>query len=133
MIVVDASALVLGLTDTGERGGRVRRLLAGEYRDEQWAGPEHLLVETVQAIRGLVLQSLISEGDARRSWTALTALRLSVFRGPAVLERIWQLRHSVSAYDAAYVAVAESLTAPLLTADRRLATASGPRCTFVVV
>lgn len=50
-----------------------------------------------------------------------------------VLERIWQLRHNLSAYDAAYVAVAESLDAPLLTADQRLASTSGPRCRFVVV
>lgn len=133
MIVLDASALVLSLTDLGDRGDRVRQLLAGEYRDEQWAAPEHLSVEAAQAIRGLVLRSQLSERDARRSWAALAGISLSVLRGPAVLERIWQLRHNLSAYDAANVAVAESLHAPLLTADRRLASASGPRCSFVVV
>lgn len=133
MIVIDASALVLSLTDAGERGDRVRHLLAGEYRDDQWAGSEHLSVEAAQAIRGLVLRSRLSEADARQSWTALAGIRLSVFRGPVVLERIWQLRHNLSAYDAAYIAVAENLNAPLLTADRRLASASGPRCSFVVI
>lgn len=133
MIVIDASALVLGLTDTGGRGDRVRQVLAGEYRDEKWAGPEHLMIEAAQAIRGLVLRSRLSDVDARESLTALTGIRLSVFGGPVVLERIWQLRHNLSAYDAAYVAVAESLDAPLLTADQRLASASGPRCRFVVV
>lgn len=133
MIVLDASALVLSLTDAGERGGHVRDLLGGRYGDDHWAGPEHLAVEAAQAIRGLLLRSLLSERDARQSWTALAGIRVSVLRGPAVLERIWQLRHNVSAYDAAYVAVAESLSAPLLTADRRLASATGPRCTFVVI
>lgn len=77
MIVIDASALVLALTDTGGRGDRVRRVLAGEYRDEKWAGPEHLLIEAAQAIRGLVLGSRLSDVDARESWTALTGIRLS--------------------------------------------------------
>lgn len=133
MIVIDASALVLSLTDTGGRGDHVRQLLSGEYRHDQWAGPEHLSVEAAQAIRGLMLRARLSDDDARQSWTALAGIRLSVFRGPVVLERIWQLRHSLSAYDAAYVAVAESLNAPLLTADRRLASATGPQCSFVVV
>lgn len=133
MIVLDASALVLSLTDSAGRGDVIRRLLSEEYRDEQWVGPEHLTVEAAQAIRGLMLRSQLSETDARVSWSALAGIRISVLRGPAVLERIWQLRHNVSAYDAAYVAVAESLDAPLVTADRRLAAASGPRCSFVVV
>lgn len=42
-----------------------------------------------------------------------------------VLERIWALRHNISAYDAAYVALAEALDAPLLTCDARLAAAPG--------
>ena len=50
-----------------------------------------------------------------------------------LLGRIWELRDNVSAYDATYVAVAEALEAPLVTADGRLARAPGPRCTVVVV
>jgi len=80
-----------------------------------------------------MLRSQLSETEARVSWSALPGIRLSVFRGSAVLERICQLPHHVSAYNAASVAVAESLDAPLVTADRRLAAASGPRCSFVVV
>lgn len=133
MNVIEAPALVLSLTDNGERGHRVRQLLLRVYREDRWAGPEHLNIEAAQAIRGLVLRSQLSEGDARQSWTALTGIRISVFRGPVVLERTWELRHTVSAYDAAYVAVAESLSAPLLTADRRLASAGHAQCSFVVV
>lgn len=51
--------------------------------------------------------------------------------GP-VAPRVWELRHNLSAYDAWYVAVAERLEAPLVTLDRRLASASGPRCRFIV-
>ena len=50
-----------------------------------------------------------------------------------LLSRIWELRDNVSAYDATYVAVAEALEAPLVTADGRLARAPGPRCTVTVV
>ncbi|HEY9556908.1 MAG TPA: type II toxin-antitoxin system VapC family toxin [Acidimicrobiales bacterium] len=50
-----------------------------------------------------------------------------------LLGRVWDLRHNLTAYDATYVAVAEALDAPLVTADGRLAGAAGPTCTVVVV
>lgn len=50
-----------------------------------------------------------------------------------LLQRMWQLRGNVTAYDAAYVALAERLDAPLVTSDGKLATASGPRCTFDLI
>ena len=49
---------------------------------------------------------------------------------PPLLERIWELRHNTTAYDAAYVALAERLDAVLVTCDTKLANASGPRCSF---
>jgi len=61
--------------------------------------------------------------------------RLGISRVPVhgMLARMWELRENVSGYDAGYVAVAEALDTPLLTADARLAAASGPRCPMVVV
>jgi predicted nucleic acid-binding protein len=58
----------------------------------------------------------------------LRALPIERVPHTALLERAWALRHNLTPYDAAYVALAEALGAPLLTADRRLARASGPRC-----
>lgn len=52
---------------------------------------------------------------------------------PGLIDRIWDLRANLSAYDATYVALAEALACPLLTADRRLAAAPGPVCTIQVV
>ena len=61
--------------------------------------------------------------------------QLGLRRFPVVgmLDRMWKLRHNVTAYDATYVALAEELDCPLLTADPRSANASGPRCTFTIV
>ena len=50
-----------------------------------------------------------------------------------LLGRIWELRDNLTAYDATYVALAEAIEAPLVTMDRRLARAPGPRCTVTVV
>ena len=50
-----------------------------------------------------------------------------------LVPRVWELRDNLSAYDAAYVALAEALDAPLLTADARLTRATGPRCRFELV
>ena len=58
---------------------------------------------------------------------------LETISGRPLLRRMWELRAGVSAYDAAYVAAAEALGCPLVTADRRLAVATGPRCSFVVI
>lgn len=51
----------------------------------------------------------------------------------ALLQRMWELRENVTAYDAAYVALAERLEAPLITSDSRLVAANGPRCTFDLI
>jgi predicted nucleic acid-binding protein len=57
---------------------------------------------------------------------------VELFPFAPLADRVWALHPTVTAYDAAFVAVAEALDAPLVTLDRRLARASGPRCAFVV-
>jgi predicted nucleic acid-binding protein len=94
----------------------------------------HLVdVEVAQALRRRVhsggLAPLIA-ADYLSRWSVLGVERVGV---TAHLDRVWELRDNVTAHDAAYVVVAESLGCPLLTADRRLANASGVRCTITVV
>ena len=125
MIVVDASAAVLALLDDGD----ARRRLA----TDRLATPHLVDAEVLHTVGRQVQRGVIEAADAARA--VRTWQRLGVQRFPTVgmLDRVWELRHNVTAYDATYVALAEELDCPLLTADARLANAAGPRCTFTVV
>lgn len=125
MIVVDASAAVLGLLNDGDS----RRYLA----EEPFACPHLVDAEIVHALRARVRCGDVDAADAERAlrvWTRLGLRRLPVV---GLLERVWELRENLSAYDATYVAVAETLDVPLLTADARLARAPGATCPITVV
>jgi predicted nucleic acid-binding protein len=125
MIVVDASAAISGLL----RAGPARSRLATDALH----APHLLDTEIADAIRKLVLRQGLTE---RAAGGALVAWKqLGVRRYPTVgfIDRVWELRHNVSAYHAAYVALAEALGCNLVTADQRLATASGPSCTIEIV
>lgn len=125
MIVVDASAAVLGLLNDGD----ARAYLAGE----PFACPHLADSEVVHALRTQAHRGAVEAADAERA--IVTWARLGMRRMPIVgmLERIWELRENLSACHAAYVAVAEALDAPLVTADARLARAPGPTCPVTVV
>ena len=125
MIVVDASAAVSALLKDGD----ARQMLS----ENRLAAPHLVDVEVIQTLRKLLFRGSMALEDAERAvhrWT-----RLGVERFPLVglVARIWALRDNVSAYDAAYVALAEALDCPLLTADARLASAPGPDCPITVV
>ena len=122
MIVVDASALALALLDDGPLGDSARTALTN---DTDWAAPAHLITEVMSVIRGHVLGSKLSLDRADDAITTLAALTISLSDCQTLLPRIWQLRHNLTSYDAAYVALAESLEAPLTTADTRLTAAAG--------
>lgn len=125
MIVVDASAAVLGLLNDGD----ARAVL----RDEAIVCPHLVDAEVLHALRSQVRRGEIEGADAARAvgtWARLGMERVGV---AGLLGRIWELRHDLSAYDATYVAVAEALDVPLLTADGRIARAPGPRCTVTVI
>ena len=125
MIVVDASAAVLGLLQEGDA-----RVYLG---DEPCACPHLADAEIVHALRARVRREEVDVSVAERAIE--TWGRLGLYRVPAVgmLARIWELRENLSAYDATYVAVAEALDVPLVTADARLARALGPTCPITVV
>ncbi|HET9243674.1 MAG TPA: type II toxin-antitoxin system VapC family toxin [Gaiella sp.] len=125
MIVVDASAAVLGLLNDGD----ARAYLA----DEPFACPHLADSEIIHALRRQAQRGAVDAVDAERA--VATWARLGMRRIPVVglLERIWELRDNLSAYDATYVAAAEALDTPLLTADARLARAPGVTCAVTVV
>ncbi|PZS39177.1 MAG: VapC toxin family PIN domain ribonuclease [Pseudonocardiales bacterium] len=125
MIVIDASAALSAL------------LNAGAARDalgsEQLHAPHLIDPEVASGLRRRVAAQKLG-GDA--GWTALDTWRhLGVLRYPmfALLDRVWELRDNLSAYDASYVALAELLGCSLLTADARLSRAPGTRCLITVV
>lgn len=125
MIVIDASAAVLGLLNDGDARATLR--------DASVVCPHLADSEVAHTLRAQVLRGAVSSADASRgidAWERLGIERVGV-RG--LLGRIWELRDNVSAYDATYVAVAEALEAPLVTADARLARAPGPRCAVTVL
>jgi len=130
LIVVDASVLVNAIADGGADGRRARAELraAGDV-----AAPDLIDVETAAALRRRWLAGTLS---ARRFASAIEDLdALAIDRYPALplMRRAYELRANVTAYDAAYVALAEALGCELLTADRRLANAPGTRCAVRVL
>ena len=118
MIVLDASAAIDWLLQT-PAGQRIEgRIYAG--KDTLYA-PHLLDLEVTQVLRRLVRQGAVSARRADEALRDLLDLRINRYAHFVLLPRIWQLRHNFSAYDAAYIVLAEKLGAPLLTRDRRLA------------
>ena len=129
MLVVDASVLATALADDAADGDTAR----GRLRGQDLAAPELIDLEVVSVLRR---QLSVGKLDTRRARLALDdLLELPVQRVPhrALLRRCWELRDNLSVYDAAYVALAETLEAPLVTADARLAKAPGVTCTVEVL
>jgi predicted nucleic acid-binding protein len=125
MIVVDASVAVLGLLNDG--AGRV------SLATEHVAVPHLIDAELSHALRTRVRREEIAEDHARLALDRWTHLGLRRFPAVGLLGRIWELRENVTAYDATYVALAEALGCPLVTADGRLGRAPGPRCAITVL
>ncbi|MGC1449133.1 MAG: type II toxin-antitoxin system VapC family toxin [Candidatus Sulfotelmatobacter sp.] len=122
MIVLDASAAVDWLLQT-PAGQRIENRIYS--RNETLHTPHLLDLEVVQVLRRLAWQGLVPARRADEAIRDLLDLRMTRYPHPVLVPRIWQLRHNVSAYDAAYIVLAEKLGAALVTRDRRLASASG--------
>ena len=122
MIVLDASAAIDWLLQTSV-GQQIEQRI---YSQNETLHAPHLLdLEIGQVLRRLVREGAITANRADQAIGDLLDLRITRYPHFVLLPRIWQLRHNLSAYDAAYVALAEHLGARLLTRDGRLATASG--------
>ncbi len=127
MIVLDASAAV-ELLLASPLGRRVAQRV-GEPTETLHA-PHLLAVEVAQVLRGLVGRAVMSTERAAEAIQDLHDLDLMRYEHEPLLPRIWELRPNLTAYDAAYVALAETLSAPLLTTDERLVRSPGAVCTF---
>ena len=122
MIVLHASAVVDWLLQTAA-GQRIERRI---YSRHQSLHAPHLLdLEVAQVLRRLVREGTVSARRADEAVQDLLDLRITKYPHSVLLPRIWQLRHNLSAYDAAYVVLAEKLGAVLLTRDKHLSSASG--------
>jgi predicted nucleic acid-binding protein len=125
--VIDASVLVAALIDTGPNGAWAEEVLsAGGLHS-----PELACVEAMNILRRLERAKQITTAEANAAQDDLMQLNLELFSVTPFADRVWELRHTITSYDAWYVAVAEALKLPLATLDGRLAKATGPTCDFL--
>ena len=125
MLVVDASALVDALLVAGPARARLSA--------ENLQAPELIDAELLSVLRRLALTGKLLESQALQALSTASRLGLRRHATRSLWPRAWELRTNLSAYDALYVALAEQLQAPLLTADARLARAPGLRCSVELI
>lgn len=124
MIIVDASAMLEVLLRT-RTGGRIEDRLLGQ--GESLHAPHLLDVEVAQVLRRYAAAGDLSPDRGLEALADLADFPVNRYAHDMLLPRIWELRHNVTAYDAAYLALAEILDAPLVTCDAKLG--SAPRHT----
>ena len=124
--VIDSSVLVAALTDAGTHG----RWAADQLAQDELAAPALVLAEVANVLRRLEGSPQLPPSAAAVSLLSLDRLDLELYPFIPFADRVWELRANLTAYDAWYVAVAESLGWPLVTLDNKMARASGPRCEF---
>jgi predicted nucleic acid-binding protein len=122
LIVLDASA-VLELLLATTAGRRIARRIRSPRLSLH--APHVIDLEVAQVLRRYVARRVLEEARARLALELLAQLDLVRYPHDLFLPRIWALREDLTAYDAAYAALAEALPATLLTLDRRLAAAPG--------
>jgi len=125
LLVLDASAALAAFLGTGVNSTSIRVRI--EAPGESLHAPHLLDVEMLHALRGLVLRGDVSRVRDEEVREDFASLRWSRYSHVPFLDRIWELKNNLTAYDAAYVALAETLGAPLVTTDARLAQAPGIR------
>jgi predicted nucleic acid-binding protein len=123
-LVVDASAIINGLARIGPVASQARERMRGRSLH----APHLLDVEVASALRRQVGSGLVDAARAELHLKALSRMAIRRYAHTGILARIWKLRENFSSYDASYVALAEAMRAPLLTADLRLADAAERYC-----
>jgi len=123
VIVVDASAVLDVIGGESFAAPLIQRMVG-----QPWHAPHLIDIEVLHALRRLALNhpSKVEHVEATRA--EFLTLAITRYSHVGLRERIWELRSTITAYDAAYIALAEALDAPLVTTDTRLGRASGRRC-----
>lgn len=123
MIVVDTSAIIAALAGRPH----IDELVAHLREDPDLHAPHLIDVEVLHVLRRLVASGDLQEPRAEDIRTDFRDLVITRYPHQPLADRIWQLRHNVTAYDAAFIALAEVLDVALITCDARLSRASGHR------
>jgi predicted nucleic acid-binding protein len=126
-LVMDASAMVALLADAGPAGTWAESTIRGA----SLLAPDLMPFEVASILLRHAQAGELDLSAATLAHADLVALPVQLFSYVALAERVWELRGTLTAYDAAYVALAEWLSAPLVTLDTRLARIVGPRCTVL--
>jgi predicted nucleic acid-binding protein len=126
-IVVDSSVLVAALVDTGPHGVWAEDILARG----QLHAPELIQVEATNILRRFERAKLITKTEANGAREDLMELDITLLPFEPFADRVWQLRHGMTSYDAWYVAIAETLQLPLATLDNPLTRTKSATCKFL--
>ncbi len=130
MIVIDTSALIEVLLRT-EAAPRIEQYVFAA--GEMLTAPYLLDIEVAQVIRRYAARGDIDDVRGRQALADFADFTIYRYPHDVLLPRVWELRHNLSAYDAAYVALAEALDVTLVTRDKRLASAAGHRARIDLV
>ncbi|MEV6038321.1 type II toxin-antitoxin system VapC family toxin [Nonomuraea sp. NPDC052116] len=114
MIVIDSSAMVEALAGRAADAELIDALQASIH------APHLLDVEVLSTLRGLSLGGRLGTAAAEQARADYLALKIARYEIKGIAERIWELRHNYTSYDASYLALAEALEAPLYTCDGKL-------------
>lgn len=121
MLVLDTSAILDAIAADEPAPGLIARLAS----DGDFHAPDLIDIEILHALRGMAIRKEITVERAEDARTDFADTVLLRYPHEPLSDRIWSLRHNLTAYDAAFVALAETLEAPLITCDGRLASSSG--------
>lgn len=130
-VVVDGSVLAAAVAHLGRDGTWSEARIAEAREHGSIAAPQIVLAEASNALRRLELAERLPRFEANLAQTDLLTLDIDLFPFDPLAERAWELRHNLTIYDGWYVALAEALSCPLLTLDRRLARSPGPTCEII--
>ena len=123
-IVVDASAFVSAFSESDDYSGWTSETIDSE----DLRCPTLVYAECAQSLRRMERIGEVSGLQAEIALMEILALDKSLYPFEPFAERVWELRHNLTCYDAWYVALAESLGCTLVTLDRRISRAGGVRC-----